>query len=74
MKTQNQEMLSGEVARLLKVHPITVTRMAESGKLRFRLNCYRWKLFRADDVKRIKHEREAATYKQKLRECNPHCD
>lgn len=53
-----QEMLSGEVAKLLGVHPITVTRMAETGKLKFRLNTHGWKLFKSIDVERIRKERK----------------
>lgn len=57
MKGDMEEMLSGEVARLLSVHPITVTRMAEAGKLKYRLNSYGWKLFRREDVEKIKRAR-----------------
>jgi predicted site-specific integrase-resolvase len=48
-----QEMLSGEVAKRLSVHPITVARMAEAGRLKFRINQYGWKLFRTNEVEQV---------------------
>lgn len=55
---QNQEILSGEAARILGVHPLTITRMAESGRLKFRTNIYGWRLFSKEDVEKLSHERE----------------
>ena len=56
-----EEMLSGEVARRLGVHPITVTRMAADGRLKFRLNDHGWKLFKDSDVEVIAKQRTLKT-------------
>ncbi len=53
-----EELLSGEVAKMLGVHPITVTRMAESGKLKYRLNQHGWKLFKTKDIKELLKDRQ----------------
>jgi predicted site-specific integrase-resolvase len=52
-----REMLSGEVARYLNVHPITITRMAEAGRLKFRLNQHGWKVFKSDEVEQMAKKR-----------------
>ena len=51
------ELLSGEVAKRLGVHPITVTRLAQTGKLRYRVNAHGWKLFREADVNAVARDR-----------------
>lgn len=53
----DQEILSGEAARILKVHPLTVVRMAETGRLKFRKNIYGWRLFSKLEVEKLSKER-----------------
>jgi hypothetical protein len=51
------ELLSGEAARRLRVHPITISRMAASGRLKFRLNDHGWKLFNASEIEAMAKKR-----------------
>ena len=53
-----EELMSGEVARLLSVHPDTVARWAKSGRLSCRVNTNGFMMFKTRDVEAFQKERE----------------
>lgn len=53
-------MTSGEVARHLHVHPITITRWCNQGKLKFTKTASGFKIFELSEIKRFEKSWDSA--------------
>ena len=45
-----EEIMTGDVARMFNVHPRTVKRWCDAGRLEFHTNGYGWRFFHLRDI------------------------